>query len=132
MSGFPGRRQTMKSVLIVGPPRLRFSPRSRPRHLPCSIILLRKNSILDTRLDKLTRAARYCGYRASMQAAISEPSLLLQDEGLLGSGLGSGAPPPSGLAGGGGATGAAGVLNVSADDQLLNSESDVWRARTRQ
>ena len=85
------------------------------------------------RFDKLTPDARYDGYRDSMQSAMSEPSLLLQDEGLLGFGVGSGDDPPPGSAGGGGgATGSAGVLNVSVDDQLLNSESDIWRARTRQ
>ena len=78
------------------------------------------------RFDKLTPDARYDGYRDSMQSAMSEPSLLLQDEGLLGLGFGSGEdPPPVSAGGGGAATGSAGVLNVIVDDQLLSSDSDV-------
>ena len=84
------------------------------------------------RFDKLTPDARYDGYRDSMQSAMSEPSLLLQDDGLLGLGFGSGEDPPPVAGGGGGATGSAGVLKMFVDDQLLISDSDTWRARTRQ
>src|SRR5688572_11480199 len=131
----PLLRHAMKSTLMLGPPRLRFKPTSRPLHLACSMILLRRNLAFSSRRDKLMFATRYCGYRDSMQSAMSDPSLLLHDEGLLGLGLGSGddppPDPPPGSAGGA-ATGSAGVLNVIVDDQLLISDSDTWRARTRQ
>src|SRR5688572_26281613 len=129
MSGFPLRRQTRKSLLISGPPRLRFSPRLCPLHLPCSIIRSRKNRMFAFRRSRLTPAARYDGYLDSMQSGMSVTSELLHAPGFP-------APPPSspsppGGGGGGSMTGGFGVLKMYVDDQLLKSDpSAVCHART--
>src|SRR5688572_31290344 len=107
----------MKSTLISGPPRFRFRPTSWPLHFACSMRRSRRNSVFDLRRLRLTPAARYDGYLASMQSAISEPLLLLQEPGLL--------PPPGlgdgPLSGTGIGAGASKILKLLTADQLLSS-----------
>lgn len=43
--GLARGRDTMKSMLMSGPPRLRFRPRLRPLHLPYSTISFRRNAM---------------------------------------------------------------------------------------
>src|SRR5688572_4400508 len=114
----PSRRppflHAIKSLLISGPPRFRFCPTSRPLHFACSIIRSRRNCMFRLRVSRLTLAARWDRYFASIHSAMSVPLLLLHEPGFPGAGdglgLGDGDGEGDGDGAGGGGAGGSGVL----------------------
>ena len=73
------RRQARKSMLRSGPPRFRFQPRSRPPHLPASMIRSRRNSMLCLSLAERSHRRAPLGILRAMQATIAGPLFDAQD-----------------------------------------------------
>src|SRR5580765_3189129 len=116
------RRHARKSILRSGPPRFRFHPRSRPPHLPASMMRSRRNSIFAWRCPSDPTGARLSAYLALTHATIAGPLLEAHDPP-------GGVGPGPGVGAGGAGVGAAPVWNVWVAAHALNVSPSPARAR---